>query len=234
MRHPSPSFKVMGRKSRKKKQLKIEASEAPTILREFAPVGDIKLPPHSHEVRAINMALKEMHGVEVAGDRQKYRISWSTLNSEIRFGTYSVFYMGHIFLRDETGYIRVAKYPRHPDKWVLEQLIYYPVKELPETVSGHYELVYAFEDKNKNYLEPLHEVAEVVIWSLNNPQGNIVERLEREDKRKFEREVAYFENYLEDTTGSWIVTALRDKEAVIVPHNYETPSGVIGVTKGVI
>jgi hypothetical protein len=60
-----------------------------------------------------------------------------------------------------------------------------------------------------------------------------VERLEREDAQKLKSEIAYFEDVLEDKSGSWLVTALRDKEAVTVPHNYERP-GHFGITKGEI
>ena len=201
-------------------------------MREFAPAGEIKLPPDATTVKAINLALREMHGIEVANSRPRFRISWSTTSSEVRYGTYSIYYMEHIFLRDETGYVACAKYPNNPDRWVLEMLVYAPIAEVPESRNGHYEPLYVFQDKKGEYLPPLHQVAEIIIWALKNPEKNLVERLEREDKRKFAQEVAYFEDILEDTTGSVLVTALRDKEAIVVPSNYETPTGVMGITKG--
>lgn len=199
---------------------------------EFSKVGEVIIPPDAQTAAVINLALREMHGRDINQDRPRFRIVWSTVQSEVRYGTYSVFYKETIFLRDETGFANVAKYPAFPDRWILEMLVFNPIKEIPETKNGHYEVLYVFQGPAQQYLPPLHSVAETVIWSIKNPDKNLVEYLERKDRETYKREIEYYMDVLEDTGGSVLVTALHDKEAVTVPHNYETREyNNTGVTK---
>jgi hypothetical protein len=117
--------------------------------------------------------------------------------------------MKHIFLRDEHGCIEVPKYQDYQDRWILEHLIYAPLAELPESKNGHYEILYVFQGPKGEYLPPLFRVCEILIWKIRNPERNIVEILEREEQKKYEKEIAYYMDILEDTSGSWLVTALR-------------------------
>ena len=190
-------------------------------MREFEPAGKVILPPDAKDVKGINMALDTMYGRDVNANRPKFRIAWSTVEKEVRFGTYSVYYMGHIFLRDETNYIAVAKYPAFPDRWVLEMLVFSPIADIPETRNGHYECLYVFQGSQQQYLPPLHRVAETVIWAIRNPDRNLYSYLERREKEIYDKEIEYYMDVLEDQGGSPLVTALHAREAVTVPRNYE-------------
>lgn len=200
--------------------------------------GKIKIAPWQAEARAINKLLDDRYGRDPVKNRPKYRVSWSTTETERRFGRYHVYYMQHIFLREEVGELEVPKYPDFPDCWVLENFIYCPVEEIPESKSGHYEILYPFLSPKKQALEPLFRVCEIIIWCQRHPQDpkELYNYLTERDKKLFDSEVAYFKDVLEDKAGSPLVTALRDKEAVTVPRNYETPTkkiipGTIGITK---
>lgn len=201
--------------------------------------GKVKIAPWKPEADAINYLLELRYGKDQVRNQPQYRLSWSTTETERRFGTYHVYYMQHIFLREERGELEVPKYPDFPDCWVLENFIYAPVMEIPETKNGHYEILYPFLSPKREPLEPLFRVCEIVIWCQRNPHqpGELYNILSERDKKLFQKEVAYFEDILEDRSGSWIVSALHDREAVTVPKNYERPDkviipGVISSTKG--
>lgn len=201
----------------------------------FDRVGEITLPPHSTEAKVINMALEFTHGRDVVRDKPKFRIVWSTIESEVRYGHYSVYYMEHIFLRDETGYLTVAKYPDAGDRWVLETFVYAPIAEVPESKNGHYEPLYVFRNSKGEYLPPLLDICHIIIKSLRaNNIREIINELGRMDSKKLEKEIEYFKDVLEDELGSVLVTALRDREAVTVPRNYEhfKEHNLSGITKG--
>lgn len=198
-------------------------------------IGKYTIAPDNEDARCINKILEDRYGLDVNTNRPRFRLSWSTTQTEYRIGTYDVYYMRHIFLRTEHGKLEVPKYQHFQDKWVLEQLVYAPVQEIPETRNGHYEALYVFQDAKENYLKPLFRVCEIVIWQIRNPQRDLITILEERDKKLFAQEVAYFEDVLEDRSGSWIVSALHDREAVTVPRNYETQTYTnTGTTKGEI
>jgi hypothetical protein len=145
--------------------------------------------------------------------------------------------MEHIFLREETGELEVPKYPDFPDCWVLEQFVYAPIRELPESKNGHYEIVYPFMSSKQEPLEPLFRVCEIIIWCLRNPQNpqELMNYLTDRDKKLFDQEIGYFKDLLDDEGRSWIF--MDPKAVVTVPRNYERPErtiipGTIGVTKG--
>ena len=202
------------------------------------PAGKIHIAPWQQEARAINHLLEIRYGRDVVKGRPKYRISWSTSQTERRFGTYHVYYMQHIFLREETGELEVPKYPHFPDCWVLETFLYCPVLEIPESKNGHYEIMYPFLSQNQEALEPLFRVCEIVIYAQRHPHNprELMNILTERDKKLFDESVSYFKDVLDDENRSWLFT---DPHAVVtVPKNYEREAekviipGTIGGTKG--
>jgi hypothetical protein len=204
-------------------------------------IGKIKLPPWSQECRAVNKLLEDRYGKDVVRNKPKFRIIWSTNETEHRFGHYNVYYMSHIFLREEVGVLEVPKYPDFPDCYVLENFVYNPISEIPESKHGHYEILYPFLSPSKKPLEPLFRVCEIIIYCVRHPRDprEIFNYLTEKDRRLFDSEVAYFKDVFEDVGGSPLVVAMQHKSAVSlnVPRNYETPTnkiipGVIGITSG--
>lgn len=199
--------------------------------------GKIKIAPWQAEADAINYLLETRYHKDVVRNKPRYRISWSTNQTEKRFGTYHLYYMGHIFLREERGELEVPKYPDFPDCWVLEEFVYAPIAEIAETKQGHYEILYTFLSPKKEALEPIFRVCEIIIWAKEHPQNpqELMNYLTDRDKKLFEGEIAYFKDMLDDENGSWLWV---DKKAVVtVPRNYERPDkviipGTISSTKG--
>jgi len=203
-------------------------------------MGKVTIAPWQSEARAINYLLEVRYGKDEVRNKPRYRVSWSTNETERRFGKYHVYYMGHIFLREEVGELEVPKYPNHQDTWILEHFVYSPIEEIPETKNGHYEILYPFLSPKQEPLEPLFRVCEIVVWMHRNPHkpGELRNILEERDKKLFASEVAYFRDVLDDENRSWLWT---DPHAVVtVPKNYERPvgqskiiiPGVISGTKG--
>ncbi|HEU4638241.1 MAG TPA: hypothetical protein VFS84_05275 [Candidatus Binatia bacterium] len=195
--------------------------------------GKVKIAPWQSEADAVNYLLEARYHRDQVRNVPNYRISWSTNQTERRFGTYHVYYMEHIFLREERGELEVPKYPNFPDTWVLEKFIYAPIEEIPETRNGHYEILYPFLSPKKEPLEPLFRVCEIIIFALEHPQNplELLNYLTDRDKKLFDSEVAYFKDVLDEENRSWIWT--DPKAVVVVPRNYESKimPGTIGITK---
>jgi len=209
-------------------------------MTQLDPAGKIKLAPWQPDADAINYLLELRYGKDQVRNKAKYRLAWSTTETERRFGTYHVYYMQHIFLREEKGELEVPKYPSFPDCWVLENFVYAPIAEIPETKQGHYEILYPFLSPKQEALQPLFRVCEIVIFCQKHPEdpAKLLNYLTDKDAKLFDNEVAYFKDVLDDENRSWIWT---DPHAVVtVPRNYERPiqsekviiPGVIGGTKG--
>lgn len=199
----------------------------------------ITIEPWKSEADAINYLLELRYHKDQVRNKPRFRISWSTNQTERRFGNYHVYYMQHIFLREETGELEVPKYPNFPDCWVLETFVYYPIQEIPETKNGHYEIIYPFLSQSGIALEPLFRVCEIIIYALRHPNSpqETMNILEERDRKLYEGEISYFKDILNDEGRSWIFT--DPKAVVVVPKNYERPEktiipGVIGGTKGII
>lgn len=63
-------------------------------------------------------------GTDSGIDKPKFRLIWSTNQTEVRYGEYEIYSeSGDIFLRKESKVEEVEKYPLWPDKWILEQLM---------------------------------------------------------------------------------------------------------------
>lgn len=149
-------------------------------------------------VKWINKKLRDMFGVEQDSGLSKWRLSWSTDQREIRYGTFREFYHG-IFLRETTGAKECEKYPWVKDRWILEKLVSIPHPLIPSSMHGSYEIFYVFQDENKKPKEPWFDG---IVWAIKtaleaNNQGEVKygPEYEAEEERK---EVEYFEEMLKN------------------------------------
>ena len=180
----------------------------------------IVIPPWPIEARAINATLDVRYGRDVIRNKPKYRIAWSTAQTEFRYGSYDIYY-GHIYLRTETGLNEVPKYPHFPNCYILERFVFAPIAEIPETSNGHYECIYNFQTADGTALEPNFRVCEIVIFAQQNPYkpGELMAILEKEDQKILEDEIKYFEDRLHDEGRSAL---FFDPHAVVVVPNKES------------
>lgn len=121
-------------------------------------------------VELINKQLK-LYGSNIY-DNPIFRVVFSENQVENRRGTFKDF-SGDIFIREVTEIREVKKYPWIKEKWILERWAPGSISHHPDLISmqdGVYICVYAFQDKNCNYLPPLLKVCEVLISNLLNPK----------------------------------------------------------------
>lgn len=148
-------------------------------------------------LNGINQKLLLFYGKEIDG-RARYRVSWTTNETEKRVGEFNEFY-GHIFLRTTIGMQWVPKYPYDKDRWVIEALRYIKNTEIIAELPGSYEPIFILKDKFGNYL-PLNwkVVDNVVAWAEAKPLG--VKLTDADFKsiqaEEDEEEIEYFENVL--------------------------------------
>lgn len=150
------------------------------------------------EVDLINTVIRR-HGTNQYGD-PIFRVVFSDNQVESRKGTYTD-YAGDIFIRTVTEVREVPKYPNLKGKWILErwapgELSYHP--DLITMKNGVYICVYAFQDKDGNYLPPLLKVAEILIYHLLNPRtrGEALAQDKIIDAETEEQEISVIEEEL--------------------------------------
>lgn len=116
-----------------------------------------------NDITEFNKRLSDRYGKDVAINKPRYQIVWSTDAFEHRKGTYPD-YNGDIFLRVVTEVRLTNKYPLYPDMWVLERL--QEVKDNPELpdIKYSYEPLWVFGANNSErrvvwgYVEQMVEI----------------------------------------------------------------------------
>jgi hypothetical protein len=149
------------------------------------------------DIEALNTRLKEFYGRLLDG-RGRFRLAWSDEQLEYRHGQFRDLY-GHIIIREVVETRLVKKYAYiNPPCWVLEKLVFYRSKELPNASQGTYEPVWAFKDKDKNPLQPNWKVIEIIMWHVMNPtkrtDSDFKEEVARADKEEISKFLDIIDN----------------------------------------
>lgn len=129
-----------------------------------------------------------------------FRIVWVDEKlRELRFGTFNI-YHGPIFLREVTGTEDREKYEYFKDRFALERWFPQKSSEVRSDEYGSFEAIYIFQDKHNNPLPLRYDIAAAYAQlSLNPVKGlEAKEQILSEHKHKFDNEVAYFEEQLND------------------------------------
>lgn len=161
---------------------------------------------HLEEVRIINERLEKIYGRHVAINKPIFRLVFGPDQIEKRLSTKS-FYIGEIFLREQTGIFELPKYDYLTESgrvWIVERLI---SNQHPDVYDGNYtyEPVYAFK------IFPIWRAVEFMLFNLFNPKGPKSQKeAEYRDNEKKEKEKAEIKNML-DTTP--LETSLHDGSA---------------------
>lgn len=150
----------------------------------------------SEDLEVMNMRLADKYGRTLT-DRAHYRIVWSTDQTELRVGSWEEWY-GNIYLRTYVGAKRVPKYPRYPDQYVLERLVYGNFPELPEMAQGSYEPLWFFRDTKDVPYYPFWQAVEFVMHSHLNPNRMTLSDYKEMVEREEQEEVATFRAMLDD------------------------------------
>lgn len=172
----------------------------------------------NHDLVTINNRLTDYYGRDITG-MPFFRVVWSEGLLEKRVGHFEDFY-GSIFLRAYDGLREVPKYSYIKNRHILEKLVFH--KETKEILEKHsYEPVYVFQDKNGKSLPVIWRACEALIHSLmyGERQKLTASDMIAEEEKKDKRDVEYFEDSLD---MSYTATMLANKEAIVVPSNYNS------------
>ncbi len=155
----------------------------------------------------INQWLKDHYGNMVGADVPKYRVSWSTGQTEKRYIKDRAVFSpsGNIFLRYETGVFEVPKYPFCKDRWVLEKACPAPQFGQIKDTNISYEPLWVFQTNSGAFLPLERKAIRLLLYFYENPEltRKTPGQLEDEEKQIEAREVAEFEEKLEDIMTPW-------------------------------
>lgn len=183
------------------------------------------------ELRKINRDLKRDFGL-AQGDalgRARYRLAF-TKQIEKRIGTIGKFSDAGLWLADVSGVHEVPKYNYddlwNKPHWVLEQLLFAPLPEVPETKGGSYEPIWVFPYVDGQCKMPPYRGIQLFLYlCLYGPKKTISDYMSEEDKA-FEREVELTKDMLwEDQT--WFQHLRQSGSAAAMPTNYDKESPLI-------
>lgn len=152
------------------------------------------------EALAINQWLKDTYGCVTWGDHQRYRVSWTTEQTEKRFIKDRQVFSGPIFLRTETGVFEVPKYPFDKDRWAVEKCIPNPPGYDIAGVNYSYEPLFILKTNTDEYLPLEKKAIRIIIFFHENPDITRMNPAQLADAElKMEaQEVAEFEDKLQD------------------------------------
>lgn len=134
-------------------------------------------------------------------DTPKYRVSWTTGQTEKRFiKDRNVFSDSGLFLRTESGVFAVAKYPYDKDRWVLEKAVPVPSGYDVVDCNYSYEPLFIFKDKDGNFLPLERQAVVMLIFFHENPDVTKLtpEQMADMEKKIEAKEVMEFEDKLQD------------------------------------
>lgn len=146
--------------------------------------------------KLINKYLKKKYGCADDG-RQHFRVMFSDFNyTEKRRGEFNIFYHD-IYLRTDVGVKDVPKYTAFNlrERFVLEGLVFAPNPELPESINGHYEMLWPFVNFHDNsFLPPNARVCDLIIHAARVKKRSsqeiksFYEKLDEDQQKKEEEE----------------------------------------------
>lgn len=184
------------------------------------------------EVQLINKYLKKKHGSDDQG-RPYFRVMMSDRNyTEKRRGTFHTFYHS-IYLRTEENVVKdVPKYSAFTlqERYVLEGLVFQPNPELPESLSGHYEMLWPFVNFHDNsYLPPNRKVCDIIIYMAKQKKRSSEEirnHWEEVDKKDQAEEEALFRDQIEEV-APYVAMQIKEGHGVgYGPKDHTEPKGL--------
>lgn len=166
------------------------------------------------DVEIINRELDKLYGHDLLG-RPTFRLTFSEKEHEKRLGEHVTMY-GHVFVRSWVGVRDAPKYAYLEPQWILEKLVFMPVKELVESNNGHYECIYGFRG-----LKPHLWVCQVIIRQLLFGSKFSKDDWEKMDKAEKDRYKSFVLDHLDNQAsvenimsklGETVFPAVKQKE----------------------
>jgi hypothetical protein len=153
----------------------------------------------------INQWLKDRFGNVTWAELPKYRVSWTTGQTEKRYIKDRQVFSGPIYLRTESGVFTVPKYPFSKDRWVLEKCIAVP-RDYDIVGTNHtYEPLFVFETNKGEFLPLEKKAINLIIYFHERPEANrMTPGQMADDEAKIDAaEVAEFEQKIGEMMTPW-------------------------------
>lgn len=182
------------------------------------------------KIEWINQQLISHFGIDSDGGGAIWRVVFSDDQIEKRFGEFTDFTEGGLFIRTVKETREVPKYRQWvQQKFILERLVIVPdinMIELPTTKKS-YEPIWVFQDKNDNYLPPLFRACKLIIdtvYASQSRDGSLAryKKTKEEDASDTEKRVADYENILFGDESGLKGTTLAGGNAIIVPEGMKS------------
>lgn len=143
-----------------------------------------------------------------------YRLVWSDTQTEKRFGTFTDFTPGGLFIREITETRETRKYNYIHERWILEKFSEGRNAEISTDEGGTYEPFWVFEDGKGNYIDPSLKVVQFIVEfarsSVKASPGERKALIERAE----EEEVKEYMNELEGSGRTPIESLLHTREGI--------------------
>jgi hypothetical protein len=182
----------------------------------------MEYPVLPNNIREINKLLQEHFGIDTESGWCMWRISWSNDQYEMRLTDTTP--KGIALLFPEV--MNMPKYSWIKNRWILENLVLIPEQqqmEIPQFKKS-YECIWKFEDRRKEYIEPVFEAAKFIIDVVHAAKGYspIRKYIDPESKEPIEEKKKRIDKLVEELFGdeSSLLGRTITGEAIAMPQNY--------------
>lgn len=183
------------------------------------------------DLRKLNRDLKNHFGKakDDPQGRPAYRLAF-TQQIEKRIGNVIKETESGVYLGVQSGVHEMPKYNYHnlyeKPKWVLEQFLFAPLPEVPDTAHGNYEPVYMFPYIDGRCVMPTYKAVELFIYCCRYGPKKTLSDYTEEDKLKMKKEVEMFKAILDDQQ-SYMQSQMQAGEAITVAKNFGVDSPLL-------
>jgi hypothetical protein len=183
------------------------------------------------DLRRINRDLKRHFG-NAQGDalgRARFRVAWSQ-QTEKRIGNVIKETESGIYLGVQSGVHELPKYNFNKlwdePHWLIEQLLFAPLPEVPDTEKGSYECFYVLPYIDGHAVLPPYRALQLLLHSVLYGAKKTIDDYVKEDEKNFKKEVASFLEILEDQR-SYMQGQLQDGDAITMAPEYKGESPLL-------
>jgi hypothetical protein len=152
--------------------------------------------------------------------RARFRVAWSR-QTEKRIGNVIKETESGIYLGVQSGVHELPKYNFNKlweePHWILEQWIFAPLPEVPESEHGEYSCFYVLPYVDGRAVLPPYRALQLLLHSILYGAKKTISDYAKEDEDNFRKEVKAFLNILEDQR-SYMQGQMQDGEAVTIPE----------------
>lgn len=173
------------------------------------------------ELRRLNRDLKRHFG-PAQGDpmgRARFRVAWSR-QTEKRIGNVIKETESGVYLGTQSGVHELPKYNFNKlwdePHWILEQWIFAPLPEVPESEHGEYSCFYVLPYVDGQAVLPPYRALQLLLHSILYGAKKTISDYAKEDEDNFRKEVKAFLDVLDDQR-SYMQGQFKDGEAITNP-----------------